>query len=348
MIPTTMLAAVYTPGNDNLVMNDSYPIRELEDNEVLLKVLAAGVCHTDATILSGVSLDTRSYVLGHEGAGVPVKLGPKVDKDAVRLGQRYSILTLGCIHGIAGGASAISATLGVGKDGSFAEYIIASADLLVPVPDKVPDEVAAIASDAGITAYHAVQNAANVKPGDKVLIFGAGGVGHLAVQYAKHFGATVYVCDFKPAARKLAIELGATEAFDLIDLSAKTTAGFTVDTTIDFIANIQTFNLAMAALRGNDASFPSSPTLVLVGFTGDTLTFDTLDALTIGVQIRTSTYGPRSALVAALDLFSTGAVRSHVESDTLENVNKVVDQIRSFEIVGRKVVIPPKARSEAV
>ncbi|KAJ7622762.1 hypothetical protein DFH06DRAFT_1447331 [Mycena polygramma] len=229
----------------------------------------------------------------------------------------------------------------------------------------VPDEVAAIASDAGITAYHAVQKAANVrsiystcrasspnttqvKPGDKVLIFGAGGVGHLAVQYAKHFGATVYVCDFKPAARKLALELGATEAFDLIDLSTKTAAGFTVDTTIDFIANNQTFDLAMAALRGNDASFPSSPTLVLVGFSADSLTFDTLDALTIGVQIHPSTYGPRSALVAALDLFATGAVRGHVHTDTLENVNKVVDQIRSFEIVGRKVVIPPKAKSEVM
>ncbi|KAJ6516876.1 chaperonin 10-like protein [Mycena vitilis] len=344
MIPTTMLAAIYVPGNDNLEMNDKYPIRELQDNEVLLKVLAAGVCHTDVTILSGVALDTRSYVLGHEGCGMPVKLGPKVDKATAQLGQRYSILSVGCIHGMPGGTPASVGAIGVGKDGSFAEYVIASADLLVPVPDSVPDEVAAIASDAGITAYHAVQKAANVKPGDKVLIFGAGGVGHLAVQYAKHFGATVYVCDFKPAARKLALELGATEAFDLIDLSTKTAAGFTVDTTIDFIANNQTFDLAMAALRGNDASYPSSPTLVLVGFSADSLTFDTLDALTIGVQIHTSTYGPRSALVAALDLFATGAVRAHVHTDTLENVNKVVDQIRAFEVVGRKVVIPPQAK----
>ncbi|KAJ6558302.1 hypothetical protein B0H19DRAFT_994180 [Mycena capillaripes] len=340
MIPTTMLAAVYQPGNDNLVFNKHYPIRELEDNEVLLKVLAAGVCHTDVTLLSGVALDTRKYILGHETCGVPVKLGSKVDKEAARLGQSYSILGVGCIHGVIGGPPASGQFLGLGKDGSFAEYIIAPADQLVPVPDGVRPEVAAIASDAGITAYHAVQNAANVKPGDKVLIFGAGGVGHLAVQYAKHFGATVYVCDFKPAARKLALELGATEAFDLIELTNRTADGFTVDTTIDFIANDQTFNLAMAALKGNDVNFPNSPSLVLVGFSAEKLAFSTLELLFSGVQIRTSTYGPRSALVAALDLFATGAVRAHVHSEPLENVNKVIDEIRSFEVVGRKVVIP--------
>ncbi|KAF7328738.1 alcohol dehydrogenase [Mycena venus] len=340
MVPTTMLAAVYEPGNINLVLDKNYPIRELEDDEVLIKVLAAGVCHTDVAILSGVLLQQNKFVLGHEGCGVPVKLGSKVDKHVVHLGHRYAILGTGCIHGKPGGAPAINQFLGVGKDGFYAEYTIVPAALLVPVPEGVPSEVAAIATDAGVTAYHAVQHAANVKRGDKVLIFGAGGVGHLAVQYAKHFGATVYVCDFKPAARKLALELGATEAFDLIEMTNKTAAGFTVDTTIDFVANKQTFDLAMAALKGNEASFPTSPSLVIVGFSGENLVFDTLDVITAGVQIRTSTYGPRSALVTALKLFATGEVRGHVHSEPLENINKVIDELRAFEIVGRKVVIP--------
>ncbi|KAJ7488427.1 chaperonin 10-like protein [Mycena latifolia] len=312
-----MLAAVYQPGNDNLVLDHKYPIRQLEDNEVLLKVAAAGVCHTDVTLLSGVALDTRKYILGHEGCGVPIKLGSKVDKHAIRERQLYSILGLGCINGVKGDStSAISAAIGLGKDGSFAEYIIVAADLLVPVPDGVGPEVAAIASDAGITAYRSSECS-------QVLIFGSGGVGHLA-----------------PAARKLTLELGATEAFDLIQLTNKTAAGFTVDTTIDFIANTQTFTLAQAALRGNDVDFPSSPTLVLVGFSADNLVFDTLNILTLGVQIRSSTYGPRSALVAALDLFAKGAVRAHVHSEPLKNVNKVIDELRAFEIVGRKVLIP--------
>jgi propanol-preferring alcohol dehydrogenase len=92
------------------------------------------------------------------------------------------------------------------------------------------------------------------------LIFGIGGLGHLALQYAVHFGATgtlnflfllrahtpaVYACDFKPEARKLALELGATEAFDLIELTNKTTAGFTVDTTMDFVSNNQSNRLPL-------------------------------------------------------------------------------------------------------
>jgi hypothetical protein len=112
--------------------------------------------------------------------------------------------------------------------------------------------------------------------------------------------SAVYVCDFKPAARKLALELGAKEAFDLIELTNKTAAGFTVDTTIDFVANTQSewsalstaafltaleaFNLAIAALKGNDSRFPSSPKLVLVGFTPENLVLNTLEILSIGGQ----------------------------------------------------------------
>ncbi|KAJ7689018.1 hypothetical protein B0H17DRAFT_1067502 [Mycena rosella] len=340
MIPTTMLAAVYVPGNERLVLDRNYPIRGLGDDEILLKVSAAGVCHSDVALLTGVTLDARKYVMGHEGCGVPVKLGAKVDPRAVQMGTLYSILIIdSCVHGTNGGP-AESNGIGFGKDGVYAEYIITTADTLVPVPTGVSPEAAAIASDAGVTAYHAVQNAAKVKSGDKVLIFGIGGLGHLAVQYAKHFGATVYVCDFKPAARKLALDLGAIEAFNLIELTNKTAGGFTVDTTIDFIANNQTFNLAMAALRGNAVNFPSSPSLVLVGASAENLTFNTLDIIASGVQIHGSSYGPRSALVAALDLFAKGTVKAHVHSEPLENVNKVIDELRAFEITGRKVVMP--------
>ncbi|KAJ7487156.1 chaperonin 10-like protein [Mycena latifolia] len=340
MTPKTMLAAVYQPGNDRLVLDKNYPIRDLKDDEILLKVAAAGVCHSDVLLLSGVALDTRKYIFGHEACGTPVKMGAKVDKHAVQIGKLYSILALdSCIHGLNGGPALFN-SLGLGRDGAFAEYIITTADTLVPVPNDVPPEVAAIASDAGVTAYHAVQDAAKVKTGDKVLIFGVGGLGHLAVQYAKHFGATVYACDFKPAARKLALELGATVAFDLIELTSKTAAGFKVDTTIDFISSNQTLNLGMAALRGNDVNFPSRPKCVMVGVSAENLVFSTLDILTTGVQILGSTYGGRSDLVTVLDLFAKGTVRAHVHAEPLAHINKIIDELRASQITGRKVVIP--------
>ncbi|KAJ7602761.1 hypothetical protein FB45DRAFT_219204 [Roridomyces roridus] len=337
--PQTMLAARYVPGHEKLVLDLAYPIRQLKDNEVLLKMAAAGVCHSDAALLSGVTLDTRTYVMGHEACGIPVKLGPKVDKHQVHLGKLYSALMLnGCTHGV-NGASALLNSFGIGDDGSYAEYFITTFDLLVPVPEGVPRAVAAIASDAGVTAYHAVQHAAQVKPGDKVLIYGVGGLGHLAVQYAKHFGATVYVCDFKPSARQLALELGATEAFDWIQLNERLTAGFTVDTTIDFVATNQTFTTAMAAVARNAVNFPTSPRVVMVGISAENLVFNTLSILSSEVQIVGTSYGPRSALVAALDLFAKGTVRAHVSEHPLEDVNQIIEELRSSDLLGRKVVV---------
>ncbi|KAJ7152928.1 chaperonin 10-like protein [Mycena filopes] len=278
-----MLAAIFVPGNEKLVLDKNYAIRVLKDDEILLKVAATGVGLSDVCVLDGGSLEKRSFVLGHESCGVPVKLGSKVDKHAVREGKLYSILLVDPrVHGM-NGFPALYSGLGSGQDGAFAEYIIATADALVPVPDGVLPTTTA-----------------EVKQGDKVLIFGVGGLGHLAVQYAKLLGAIVYVCDFKPAARQLALDLGAEMAFDLIELADKTAAGFTVNKTIDFFTN---------------------------------------------AQIRPSSYGPREALVTALDLFAKGTVRAHVHSAPLEKVNEVIDQVRAFNIVGRKVVVPHLAHT---
>ncbi|KAJ7310954.1 chaperonin 10-like protein [Mycena albidolilacea] len=348
-IPTTMLAAVYQPGNQRLVLDRNYPIRELEDNEILIKIAATGVCHSDVELLTGVSLDARKYVFGHESCGYPVKLGSKVDSEAVQIGKLYSILPVdSCTHGVQGGPALFNA-LGIGRDGAYADYIIVTADTLVPVPEGVAPEVAAIAADAGVTSYRAVQRAAQVKPGDKVLIFGIGGLGHLALQYAKHFGATVYACDFKPEARKLALELGAVAAFDLIELSNMTAATnppdkrFTVDTTMDFVSNNQTFNLAMAALRPNDVNFPVKPKCVMVGVSAENLVFSTLDTIATGVQILGSTGGEQDDLAAVLDLFAKDVIHAHVSSEPLENINKVLDELRASAYTGRKVVIPHPA-----
>ncbi|KAJ7611414.1 hypothetical protein DFH06DRAFT_1016065 [Mycena polygramma] len=250
MIPTTMVAAVYHPGNNNLVIDKKYPIRPLEEDEILLKVSACGVCHSDVSTLTGVALDTRKYIYGHEISGVPVRLGSEVDS-GITLGKLYSVLTPNNHdHGVPGptlqginSGSVLFNTIGMGVNGGYKADMrstIPCFNVTVPQPNRVSPEAAAVASDAGVTAYNAVKHTAGVTKGTKVLIFGIGGLGHLAVQFAKHLGATVYVCDFKPDARKLALDLGADAAFDLIDLTNKTATGnFTVDATINFVANNQ-------------------------------------------------------------------------------------------------------------
>lgn len=101
-------------------------------------------------------------------------------------------------------------------------------------------EIAALASDSLITVFKAVNNVAQVTTGDRVLIYGAGGLGHQAVQLALHLGATVFAVDLRPEARQLALDLGAEQAFDLEDLTAATGNGtFHVDKVIDFVASVQ-------------------------------------------------------------------------------------------------------------
>ncbi|KAF7293977.1 alcohol dehydrogenase [Mycena kentingensis (nom. inval.)] len=340
-IPTTMLAASYVRGHIDTVVKHKYPIRELKDDEILLKVSACGVCHSDVFLLNGGFLERQPFILGHEIAGTPVLLGSTVDPNKAKLGKLYSVLSPSCgTMGINGGP-AFQNTLGLGLNGGYAEYVICKEPSLVPVPHGVAAEAAAVAADAGVTAYNAVKNNARVKKGTKVLIFGNGGVGHLAVQFAKHLGATVYVCDFKPEARALALQLGAEKAFDLLELSDLTAAGkFTVDTAIDFVASAQSFNLAIAALSGNDVVFPDAPRLVLVGVSNENLIFSTAQSLLTGIQIISSAYGPRSALEEALELFAQGKVRPHIKTLPLKDITNALIQLRAHEVLGRLVVVP--------
>ncbi|KAJ7754314.1 hypothetical protein DFH07DRAFT_959761 [Mycena maculata] len=220
-------------------------------------------------------------------------LGPQAD-NRITLGQIYAVLTPdGQDHGM-NGIGVLDDTLGIGKDGGFAEYVI---------PDDISPEAAAVASDAGVTTFNAVKHTAGAT-GSKVLIF-------------------VYVCNFKPEARKLALDLGANGAFNLIELSNQApAAGFTVDAPlIGFVTN--TFNLAMAALNGNDVKFPGPQ----VGVSAENLVFITGNTVVSGVQ-------------KVLDLFAKETIRPHITSEALENVGQVINQLRSFRITGRRVVMP--------
>ncbi|KAL1730768.1 chaperonin 10-like protein [Schizophyllum commune] len=338
--PETMVAYLYKPGFDDLIRVDDYPVQKPGKGEVLCKVLVCGVCHSDVAILNGYTADSRTYVLGHEVCATPIVLGEDVDP-SIKIGHRYAIqLINGCTHALKPHQAAALQGVGLGGPGGYADYITVPGNLLVPVPDNVPDKVAAIAADAGTTAYNAVVNTGQVKAGDKVLIIGVGGLGHLAVQYAILQGAEVYVCDLKPEARRLGLELGAVKAFSLVELSAAVSAPdpFTVHVVVDFAVSAQTFSLGLSALVGEGDHYPTDPRYVLVGVSGDNLVFTSGEALFSAIQIRANLYGPRSATEAALELFSNGSVKARVTAEPIENVNKIIDELRAYEVSGRKVL----------
>ncbi|KAG6829534.1 hypothetical protein H0H92_004271 [Tricholoma furcatifolium] len=280
-------------------------------------------------------------VLGHEISGHVVEIGENVDS-SIQRGKLYAVLSITPSAKSHHGLPALFDSPGASYDGGFAEYVLVRHDQLVPVPDGVSAEFAAVAADAGINAFKFVVRAAGIdgKRSSSVLILGVGGLGHQAVSIAAHFNSTVYACDSKPEARALALKLGAKEVFSPDELAAKIAEGFTVDVAIDFVAKAPTFETCKSVLRGNNKAFPANPRLVVAGLTNDKLEFSTLDTLTYNLTIVTPQYGSKQDLQAILELYSTGKCEPVVSSHKLTEINDVLDRLRSGSVLGRIVVVP--------
>ncbi|KAI0749435.1 N-benzyl-3-pyrrolidinol dehydrogenase [Daedaleopsis nitida] len=345
----TMRAAVYVPGHNELVLQD-VPIPTPGPQQVLVKAAAAGVCHSDTFILSASLPDPRSYILGHENVGYAVQVGS--DVQGITIGQLYAIwdvVPCSLAHPSTSLSPAFE-SVGLGTNGGFAEYVVVNQTELVPVPHGLAPEVACLAADSLITVYNAVHNAAQVNlsqgTNKRVLIFGIGGLGHQAVQLAKSYGATVYACDVKPAARELALALGADRAFDLVQLTAALEPAaegrpLAVDVVLDFVSNQETFTLGKAAVRLDITNFSTLGGLVvLVGFATDQLPMSSLGLIEWRTNVLPVLYGTLDDLRASLDLLAKGVVKPVVATEPLDNVNTILNGLKAGIIAGRKVVIP--------
>ncbi|KAH9947276.1 GroES-like protein [Amylocystis lapponica] len=341
-----MQAAVYHPGSPTLWVVDGHDIPVCTSTQVLLKVKACGVFY-----LSQYASDPRSYIMGHEICGVVVGYGAKVDKSKVKEGKLYDVLSLGncASSALPKPSSSINLTqvyfLGLGLNGGYAQYVAVDQQLLVPVPDNISPEHAAVMADAGVTAYRAVHRTAQVKKGEKVLVIGIGGLGHLAIQIAKHFGAEVYALDIRPSSRALAVDLGATEAFDLEELSTRTAKGFTVDVVVDFVSTNVSFSAGVSAVQNKiiTTDLAGGGRIVLVGISDENLVVNALQFISSGIAVLTSLYGDREDLTEVLELVSKGAVTPVVEGVPLAKVNEVLNELRANLVLSRKVVIPPNS-----
>ncbi|KAH9858847.1 GroES-like protein [Lenzites betulinus] len=360
-VADTMLAAVYTPGNNSLVMNPNFPVPTAEEGEVVLKVAACGVCHTDVFFISAARPDPRTYVMGHEIIGTPVQIGPGVLSN-ISTSQLYGVHLFDPTS-----TDPVNEQNGLGRDGGYAEFVVVNQFQLIPVPDGLAPEVATVATDSLTTVFNAVNNNAQVKQGDRVLIYGAGGLGHQAVQLAKHLGATVFVVDIRPEARQLALSLGAEQAFDPIDFTDVVGNGtFSVDTVIDFVASAQSFALSQGAVAfkvtgtGVDwARVARHGRIVVVGISAETLTFDSGDLILSDIDVSSSIYGSPDDMRSAFDLLAQvggdqyylqsppdkrvrfqGIVKPVVTVAALEDVNSVLSSLTAHQITGRTVVVP--------
>src|SRR5215212_9713550 len=209
-----MKAAVVRAFKQPLVIED-LPKPEPGAGEIVVKIEAAGLCHTDIHAAHGdwPVKPTLPFIPGHEGIGIVESIGAGVTE--VKEGDRVALPWLGyacgaCEYCVSGWETLCEKQLNTGYfiDGSYAEYAKAHATYVGKVPDGVSSMEAAPLTCAGVTTYKAVK-VAGARPSDLVAIFGIGGLGHMALQYAKIAGATVVAVDLVEEKLALARELGA-------------------------------------------------------------------------------------------------------------------------------------------
>ena len=186
-------------------------------DQVVVDVAAAGLCHTDVGFMEGTLegvLGFTPIILGHEAAGVVSAIGDAVE--GVAVGDRVAISAMGDgKSGVVG-----QKTIGVGRHGAYAEKTLAPASELIPLPDEVPFDQAAAATDAGMTCYHAVFVRGELRPGMRVGIIGLGGLGMTAARLAVLGGAEVYAAEVNEQIHDAGRERGVKEVVsDVLDLA---------------------------------------------------------------------------------------------------------------------------------
>jgi alcohol dehydrogenase, propanol-preferring len=320
--------------------------------EVVVRVTAAGVCHSDLHVLDagpGALPFQPPFTLGHEIAGQVAALGDGCTGFAVGDPVAvYGAWGCGACEQCASGAENYCdrraelgwVGAGLGIDGGMATSVLVPATrLLVPLGDLDP-VLAAPLTDAALTPYHAIGRIRHrLVDGAVVLVIGAGGLGHLAVQLLRALTpARVLVVDRRPDALALARRCGAHHAIAArpgADRELRTLAGGRgADAVLDFVGAQSTVDLAAAMVR-------SGGDLVIVGSAGGRLAVTKPSALPAGVAVHLPYWGTRGELAEVVDLARRGVVRVEVERHGLDRATEVFERLRAGRVRGRAVLTPP-------
>lgn len=343
-LSATMRAAVFSgPGRALEIATIARP--DPGPGEVLVRVSACGLCHSDLHYLDhGVpTFKTPPLVLGHEISGTVARVGAGVDAAVVGTSVLLApVTTCGACVACRTGRENICAgqrMLGNSVDGGFAEYVTAPARDAFPIPPEVPVEEACVIADALTTAFHAVTRRARVEAGETVVVYGCGGLGLSVVQVCGQVGARVVAVDVDPRKLALATEFGASITIDARDgdpakrVRRETDGG--ADVAIEAIGLPKTQEQALASVR-------TGGRLVLLGFAGESMSLAggrvTYRELTV-----IGTLGCRPVdFPVVLELVRRGRLRitslvTHRHS--LERINEGFDALRRGEGVRHIVVL---------
>ena len=307
--------------------------------EVLVRLETSGLCHTDIHAAHGdwPVKPGLPFVPGHEGVGIVEKVGAGVTSRSV--GDRVAIPWLGyacgeCRYCIDGRETLCEQqhNSGYSVDGAFAEYAVANAKYVVPVPDGVTPLDAAPLTCAGVTTYKALK-VAGIKPTERVAVFGVGGLGHLGVQYARIMGGTVIAVDVEAPKLELARELGAehlVNAAEVDPVAAIQQLGG-ADVALVLAASPKVFEQAFSSLsRGGR--------LICVALPADEqMHISIFETVLKGLSIIGSIVGTRQDLTEVFALHAAGRTRIIAEGRRLEQVNEAIDEVLSGKVLARLV-----------
>ncbi len=336
-----MRAAVVRAFGAPLVIEDR-PIPSPGPGQVLIRMEASGLCHTDIHAANGdwPVQPTPPFVPGHEGVGIVRLVGAGVT--CVQAGQRVAVPWLGyacgtCRYCLTGWETLCLAqqNTGYSVDGGYAEFFLADAAFAAPVPDGIDPHDAAPLSCAGVTTYKAVK-VGNVRPADLVAISGVGGLGHLAIQYAKIFGGTVAAVDVTDEKLHLAKDLGADIIIDARteDPAAVLQEHGGADVAIGLAVDDKSFAAAYAGLRRGGR-------LVLVALPASgTLSIPVFDTVLNGTSVIGSIVGTRADLAEVFALHAAGRTRVVYETRPLAAVNEAIADVLHGRARARLVLEP--------
>ncbi|MFJ9779932.1 NAD(P)-dependent alcohol dehydrogenase [Amycolatopsis sp. NPDC101161] len=314
--------------------------------DVIVRIGGAGVCRTDLHILEGQWKEksgvTLPYTIGHENAGWVHAVGSAVTN--VAEGDKvivHPLITCGLCRACRFGDDVHceqSQFPGIDTAGGYADYLKTSARSVVKLDDSLePADVAALA-DAGLTAYHAAAKAARrLRPGDKCVVIGAGGLGHIGIQVLKAISAAeLIVVDRNPDAVKLAVSIGAdhgvvaggSHVTEVLDL----TGGHGAEAVIDFVGE-------GGATRDGIAMLRRAGDYHVVGY-GENIDVPTIDIISTEINLIGNLVGSYNDLGELMVLAARGRVKLHTARYRLEEFQSALDDLDAGRIRGRAILVP--------
>jgi propanol-preferring alcohol dehydrogenase len=324
------------------------PIPAIGDGDVLVRVKAAGICHSDVHYRAGVSpVRDLPVTPGHEVAGAVEQVGAGVS--SLKPGDRvclHYLVTCGECHYCSRGTEQFCVKgemIGKHRDGGYAEFIAVPARSVVPLPDEIPFEHGAILMCSSATSLHALRKA-RLKAGETVAVFGAGGLGMSAIQLSRAFGALdVYAVDISPDKLKLAEQYGAipvnADKADPVAEIQRLTGGRGVDVALELIGLPQTMRQAVQAL----ALFGRA---VIVGITRKPFEVDSYfeligkEAEIIGSDDHLMSELPTLLEFARRGLLDLSRVVTRTVPLDADAINEIMDNLERFGGDVRTVIVP--------